>query len=60
MQELFDPKNWSDLINDSSFWNAAVILLIATAALFAALYADNIHEWRMHRQERAKWFYWNR
>jgi hypothetical protein len=60
MEELLDPKNWSDLIGDSSFWNAAIILLIAIAALLAALYSDQIHEWRVHRQERAKWLFWHR
>jgi len=60
MQEIFDPKNWSDLVNDSSFWSGSAILALATVALLAALYADQIHAWRMHREERIKWTFWNR
>jgi anti-sigma-K factor RskA len=60
MPDIFDPKNWADLMNDSGFWNAAIILVIAAVALVAALYADNIREWRAHREEKAKWLFWNR
>jgi hypothetical protein len=60
MQDLFDARNWSDLMNDSSFWNAAIILSIAAVALIAALFSDNIQEWLAHREEKAKWLRWNR
>jgi hypothetical protein len=60
MEALFNPKNWSELINDRSLWNAAIILIIAITALLSALYADQIQEWRMHHQEKVKWFRWNR
>lgn len=60
MEELFNAKNWIDLFRDRSLWNAAVILLLAIAALMAALYSNNIQQWRSERQERNKWLRWNR
>ena len=60
MEALFDAKNWSDLLSDSSFWDGALVLTLAAAALLSALFADNITEWRAQREERVKWLHWNR
>jgi hypothetical protein len=59
MNDFFNLRNWTDLINDSGFWNAIVILFIVAAAVLAGLYSSDIQHWRAEREERVKWVFWN-
>jgi hypothetical protein len=60
MNTVFSSKVWLDLFHEDTFWSLVSTLTIVLTSLLALLYSDRIAQWRASRQERAKWFHWNR